>query len=87
MFDSLERFIEEVKSLPRERAKYDEVLRGITFGMDEIQAYCHFSQDFYTRNLILRTDDFELLVLCWEPGQITPIHNHSGSVDRFVHAN
>jgi len=37
-----------------------------------------FSADHYTRNLVHRDRSFELLVLCWGPGQATPIHNHEG---------
>ncbi len=32
----------------------------------------------YSRNLIERNDMFELLVLCWGPGQESPVHNHEG---------
>ncbi len=35
-----------------------------------------WSEQRYTRNLIARRDDFELLLLCWGPGQESPIHNH-----------
>jgi cysteine dioxygenase len=32
----------------------------------------------YTRNLVARCAEFELLVLCWNVGQQSPIHNHAG---------
>jgi len=34
----------------------------------------------YTRNLIYRDDFFEVLALCWLPGQRTPIHSHNGQL-------
>ena len=37
-----------------------------------------FHADHYTRNLVHRDRQFELLVLCWGPGHETPIHNHEG---------
>jgi cysteine dioxygenase len=37
-----------------------------------------FDPDIYTRNLIARNEWFELLVLCWQAGQSSPIHNHAG---------
>ena len=33
----------------------------------------------YTRNLVAATDDFDLILLCWNPGRQSPIHDHSGS--------
>jgi cysteine dioxygenase len=40
--------------------------------------YARFSETCYTRNLVHRCGDYELLILCWERGQVSPIHNHSG---------
>jgi cysteine dioxygenase len=37
-----------------------------------------FDGGTYTRNLVARNDEFELLVLCWSVGQQSPIHNHAG---------
>lgn len=37
-----------------------------------------FSKDGYARNLVRASDLFELLVLCWQPGQVSPIHDHQG---------
>ena len=32
------------------------------------------------RNLVHRCGDYELLLLCWEEGQESPIHNHAGQL-------
>ena len=40
-----------------------------------------FEQDHYARNLVCRTPEFELLVLCWQPGQESTIHDHVGSLN------
>ena len=37
-----------------------------------------FEEQTYTRNLVHRCGEFELLLLCWEPGQESPIHDHAG---------
>lgn len=37
-----------------------------------------FERGQYTRNLVARTPWFELLLLCWDVGQSSPIHNHAG---------
>lgn len=40
-----------------------------------------FSHEAYARNFVCRTPQFELLVLCWEPGQATTVHDHAGSLN------
>lgn len=45
---------------------------------DDWRRFAHFHPDVYTRNLVARTDHFEMLVLCWSPGQTSPIHDHAG---------
>tara|TARA_B100001250_G_scaffold413538_1_gene448004 strand:+ start:1963 stop:2481 length:519 start_codon:yes stop_codon:yes gene_type:complete len=40
--------------------------------------YSHFSKKNYTRNLVFRNKYFEIIILCWSPGQIAPIHGHEG---------
>jgi cysteine dioxygenase len=42
------------------------------------QARARFDPSIYTRNLVRRNEQFELLVLCWSPGQVSPIHDHAG---------
>jgi cysteine dioxygenase len=40
-----------------------------------------FSREAYARNFVCRTPQFELLVLCWEPGHMTTVHDHAGSLN------
>ena len=37
-----------------------------------------FNDGCYARNLVNACDLFELLVICWQPGQQSPIHDHQG---------
>jgi quercetin dioxygenase-like cupin family protein len=39
----------------------------------------HFQQGNYCRNLVLRTDNMEIIVVCWLPGQGSPVHGHGPS--------
>jgi cysteine dioxygenase len=40
-----------------------------------------FSSEAYARNFVCRSPQFELLVLCWEPGHKTTVHDHAGSLN------
>ena len=46
----------------------------------EIEPYIHFTNDRYARNLVYKCAGFECLVLCWRPGQRSPIHDHANSI-------
>lgn len=39
--------------------------------------YVTYDSECYTRNYVVRKRTFEILVLCWQPGQGSPIHNHA----------
>lgn len=46
----------------------------------EVEPYIQFAENHYARNLVCKTSDFECLVLCWRPGQRSPIHDHGESI-------
>ena len=46
---------------------------------DDWRDFAFYSDERYTRNLIHADETFELMVVCWGPGQESPIHNHAGS--------
>jgi cysteine dioxygenase len=41
-----------------------------------LESYLFWDSQHYTRNLIDKTDLYELLAICWEPGMSSSIHNH-----------
>lgn len=42
--------------------------------------YVHYDEKFYTRNLIYRDALFEVMTICWLPGQKTAVHTHNGQL-------
>ena len=46
---------------------------------DLLADYIHFSDERYSRNLLAYGPQFYALVLCWKPGQASPIHDHKGA--------
>ena len=61
-----------------ERTTYDNIMRSMDIPTWEFEDYSYWSDECYTRNCIVDTEDFELILLCWKAGQITPIHDHGG---------
>ena len=64
------------------RPTFDELnamLEGVAVGADELRPYVGFKEGTYARHRVHLGEHAELLVLCWRPGQRTPIHDHAGS--------
>ena len=51
-------------------------LRANPVDPDSLQPYLFWNRQHYTRNLIDKTDLYELLAICWEVGMSSSIHNH-----------
>jgi cysteine dioxygenase len=45
---------------------------------ESLAPYLFWNAQHYTRNLMDKTDLYELLAICWEPGMRSSIHNHKG---------
>lgn len=58
--------------------EFIDITKKLSLGPDDLEPFAHWDKDFYTRNCVSRNDDYELILLCWEPGQKTPIHCHNG---------
>ena len=54
------------------------LLDGIRLPSAELAPYRFLSAAHYTRNLIHKSEEFELLLLVWAAGQRSPIHGHEG---------
>lgn len=54
-----------------------QFLADTPINVDSVTKYFHWSDNFYTRNLIYKDDRFEAMAICWERGQVSRIHNHS----------
>ncbi|MGI9516326.1 MAG: cysteine dioxygenase [Pirellulaceae bacterium] len=73
----LERLDELDQSVNLEILK--NLLQQLQIDSSEVREYMNFDDIRYLRNLVRRTDHYEALFLCFEAGQRTPIHDHSGS--------
>jgi len=77
-FQSLVAALESVNSAP-ELAQIYEWLEKAEISTEELEPYIGFKEGNYWRHRVCRNKFVEMLVLCWRPGQRTPIHDHNGS--------
>lgn len=59
-------------------ARVARILGEYAESHDDWKLYAMFDGTCYTRNLVERNEHYEMLVLCWNVGQQSPIHNHAG---------
>ena len=65
-------------------ARINPILGSLDVLAPSLEPYLHWRAGSYTRNLVCKTDLFELMVLCWDAGAISAIHDHAGQHCWFV---
>lgn len=78
---SLVDFIESLKEIdhPSPLHAIRELLGRLELSEEDLKSFGNFDKEKYCRNLVSRDENFEVLLLCFESGQRTPIHDHAGS--------
>jgi len=61
-----------------ERTEYADIIESTNLPSSAFEHFVSWSSECYTRNCIVENEKFELILLCWEKGQMTPIHDHGG---------
>jgi cysteine dioxygenase len=69
----------EAQTSPPPLAQLYDWLEHTQFTAGELQPYLGFKDGTYMRHRVCRNAHVEMLVLCWQPGQRTVIHDHNGS--------
>jgi cysteine dioxygenase len=75
----IQKFADDLAAIDAAEFTHERVLSFLRSNVVEAQSlapYLWFSEEHYTRNLIRKTDMFELIAICWEVGQKSAIHNH-----------
>ncbi|HKX27388.1 MAG TPA: cysteine dioxygenase family protein [Blastocatellia bacterium] len=80
---SIDEFIVRLRRFEGAIIARDSVLdfcASVQVADSSLQPYTFFDSQFYTRNLIYRNEYFEVIAICWEPGQRTAVHTHNGQL-------
>ena len=73
--------IDKLKEFSKEDFPVPEVssyLLDLNIDQEELKKYLLRADNHYTRNLIHRDRDFEIMIICWPPNTSAPIHGHEG---------
>jgi len=73
-------FVEKLRICPASAFEHTESIRTLLQEMPVDEAslapYLTWDRQHYTRNLIDKSNLYELLAICWESGQSSSVHNH-----------
>lgn len=61
-----------------ERTTYNYIIHTTKLEATAFNTYASWSNDCYTRNCIVDSEKFELILICWREGDQTAIHDHGG---------
>lgn len=75
-------FVDRLRHFPQaafeEQPTLREFLARYPVAPHSLQPYLTWDRQHYTRNLVDKTELYELVAICWEVGQASSIHNHRG---------
>lgn len=61
-----------------ELRNFPQVIRKAQLSLKELNTSATWKPNDYTRNCLTRNERFEIILLCWDIGAKTPIHDHGG---------
>ncbi len=80
MIKDLEHIITDVLTtnpdVETKRDKMIEKLKPLRLQKQDWSKYCFYENSLYTRNAIIHNELFSLMVICWDKGSGSPIHDH-----------
>lgn len=77
---SINDFVARLREFPPSAFDQTEAIHAFLHAnpVDETSLACYltWNRQHYTRNLIDKTELYELIAICWEVGQASSVHNH-----------
>ena len=64
---------------PPTLAELNDWISSVEILDPDLEPFVGFKEGNYWRHRVCRNEAVEMLIICWRPGQKTPIHDHNGS--------
>ena len=80
---SIETLVDMLKSAegaPITSSRIADLLTSVKLDRKSLKRFIRHGDDHYMRHLIHRDRLFDIMTICWQPGQGTPIHTHNGQL-------
>jgi cysteine dioxygenase len=77
---SIDEFVSDLRKFPEQAfettAEILHFLESTPVDPETLKPYLMWDRQHYTRNLIDKTELYELIAICWEVGHVSSVHNH-----------
>jgi len=70
--------------MQEDKTRVLNIMGRVQLPTEEFERYYRWRDARYTRNVLSRTENFEVLLVCWEKGQSSPIHDFN-SQEAWIH--
>ncbi len=83
LMTTVDDFVAGLLDLKRDLITLDRVssyIKNVPVSKEALESYTYWNEERYTRNLIYRDELFEVMTICWQPGQRTAAHTHNGQL-------
>ncbi len=74
--DSVSQLIQVLEK--SQASDFVKISKRLKLKASDFEEHASWGEDSYTRNCIGRNEHYELLLLCWDAQQDTPVHCHNG---------
>ncbi len=81
---TIQRLLEELAHRKKSPMKVLDIMKATKIPTAEFEKYYSWDDANYTRNVLMRNEDIEVLLICWEKGQSSPIHDFN-SQEAWIH--
>ena len=76
MIKTIEDLIDTLETASSDR--FAQIIQQISITEDSLKHFATWLDEGYTRNCLMRNNDYEIILLCWDKGAKTAIHGHGG---------
>jgi len=76
----IEKLVEGLRAVPDDDFTCEKIYKFLSenpVDVESMSPYYYWSPENYTRNLVYKDDRFEVMVICWEVGVASRIHDHA----------
>jgi cysteine dioxygenase len=81
---TIDQLVQQLISMKKDHSSVLDVMNSVEIPFEDFERYFRWSEARYTRNILARTEDFEVLLVCWEKDQTSPIHDFN-SQEAWIH--
>lgn len=78
ILEDINEFLNFLNPNKKDYNRCNDAMKSIQLSVDHIKDVLYWHPEYYTRNLLSRTEIYEVYICCWLPGQASPVHDVNG---------